>query len=115
MAVKDKQPTVATWVEQMKPIVEALNAPDLDTRTKYVEGLTAQIEALREFVGEEEPPVAVEAAKAAPAAPAAGADPLAAPPANAVPAPNAVDPPPAAGPAGKAPAAPKLPIEDELG
>jgi hypothetical protein len=53
MVSAEQKPEVEAWVTAMQPIVEALNDEMLDTRVKYVEALTAQIEALEELAGSE--------------------------------------------------------------
>ncbi len=53
MVSAEQKPEVEAWVTAMQPIVEAINDEMLDTRVKYVEAVTAQIEALEELAGSE--------------------------------------------------------------
>lgn len=53
--VNDQQrPVVEDWITAIEPIVKAINEDTLDDREKYVEGITAQLELLREMVPQEE-------------------------------------------------------------
>lgn len=54
-AVTDEQkPSIETWIEAMEPIVAELNDPALDSREKWVEKITEQIEVLKEMVKEDD-------------------------------------------------------------
>ena len=74
----EKQAVVQKWVEDMQPIIEAINDKMLDDRAKFVEGLTAQIEELKLIVGVDEPAAEGLPGELQPAEvdPLAGADPL---------------------------------------
>ncbi len=50
----DQKPLVEKWLKDMEPIVADLNDPAHDSRTKWVDKLTEQIELLKGMVGDDE-------------------------------------------------------------
>lgn len=51
MVSEEQKPEITAWVAAMEPIVEAINDEMLDTRKKYIDALTLQIEALEALAG----------------------------------------------------------------